>query len=152
MRGIKFRAWDGIRMIIGEDVFLEISGARIVADNYETYESQCAVIGFEDCIKDVTKEMTLMQFTELRDKNGKEIYEGDVVLCNGSVVEEVYPPHCGLSGLYRQKKIRQPFTVEWHGHFAGWSFRGQGSIEIDVGKRDYEVIGNIYENPELVQP
>jgi len=145
MRGIKFRAWDDNEKIMYEpqcaDILVHLNGA------IQGITEKGEVIGTINM-----PPIILFQFTGLRDKNGKDIYEGDVVLCNGSVVEEVYPPHCGLSGLYRQKKIRQPFIVEWHGHFAGWSFRGQGSIEIDVGKRDYEVIGNIYENPELVQP
>jgi len=82
----------------------------------------------------------LMQYTGLKDKNGKEIYEGDVVRCSNLD-----------SGNY---------VCEWDGEFASFDFKGEfknildDSIGCSVGGAQYrnvEIIGNIYENPELMK-
>lgn len=68
---------------------------------------------------------TIGQFTGLQDKNGKEIYEGDVV-------EE--------SGRWMNEQ-----TIKWEVIFANSSFNVSG-----MSPDNLEVIGNIYENPELL--
>jgi len=65
----------------------------------------------------------LMQFTGLLDKNGKEIYEGDIV---------AYFHNC-------EEKRREVVS---------WAVQGFNMLLITS---DYEVIGNIYENPELLE-
>ena len=75
----------------------------------------------------------LMQFTGLLDKNGKEIYEGDVVRCRDTYCEV------------------QEFTGVVD--FADASFRIRDDAFTHYRWQDYEVevIGNIYENPELLE-
>lgn len=76
----------------------------------------------------------IMQYTGLKDKNGKEIYEGDIVsggmyngtLCYGRVVFD--------DGMYFAKPIPR-FTE---------------GFEFPLLFKNMEVIGNIYENPELL--
>ena len=73
---------------------------------------------------------TVGQYTGLKDKNGKEIYEGDVVWCRAG-------EHS--SGVWEYEKR---FVVEY-----GWS---QSMWEMSMCD-EIEVIGNIYDNPELVE-
>ncbi len=70
----------------------------------------------------------LMQFTGLYDKNGREIYEGDIV-----------------SGYSKYFNAIQYKVVTWKGR--GWEL--DPLIGISIGS-DIEVVGNIYENRELV--
>ena len=66
-----------------------------------------------------------MQYTGLKDKNGKEIYEGDIIDIGDKVVE--------VSDIY---SFREIYLV--HGLKDGHKIYG-------------EIIGNIYENPELIK-
>ncbi len=74
---------------------------------------------FEECI--------LMQCTGLKDKNGKLIYEGDILRINNKEIQPVEYMEC-----YAQ------FHIERHG------------VVESFFANTYEVIGNIYENPELL--
>ena len=80
----------------------------------------------------------LMQFTGLTDKNGKEIFEGDVVRCDK---EEWYK-----TDLFVGKDITKKPE---HYEVVKWDF----SL-LDMRKNDYptywEIVGNIHENPELL--
>lgn len=98
MREIKFRAWSGEKMI---------------------FFGLCE--GSSDLLL-----MDIMQFTGLKDKNGKEIYESDIIK---SISAE--------SGC----------VVSWDekGFWKFWNI-STGLLKMD----EWEVIGNIYENPELL--
>lgn len=71
----------------------------------------------------------LMQFTGLLDKDGREIYEGDLIRTSG------------FSDGYSE-------PVAWRGF--GFQVGNYGMSPL-YPRTDYEVIGNIYENPELVK-
>lgn len=71
----------------------------------------------------------LMQYTGLKDKNGVEIYEGDII-------------------KYQRKGISELLVVEWCKDYASFMF---GHIKVEFALRYGEVIGNIYENPELLE-
>lgn len=72
----------------------------------------------------------LMQFTGLKDKNGKEIYEGDI---------------------FQDEEDGSCEFVEWDNEFGGWSTQAWYSVgEFAQAAERLEVIGNIYENPELL--
>ncbi len=84
----------------------------------------------------------VMQFTGLYDADGKEIYEGDILQIkdsfvmwsrtNGQIVEDVN------------------VVVEWSG--CGFRPRRLGNTRLWIlDMEQYEVIGNIYENPELLE-
>ena len=73
------------------------------------------------------KHFIWMQFTGLLDKNGKEIYEGDILKWNDEVSQVMWRLY---DSMFEIEKI-----------FNGFSERVTS---------DYEIIGNIYENPELL--
>jgi len=72
--------------------------------------------------------LILMQFTGLKDKNGKEIYEGDIVNTNNET----------------------PFIVKYDNTCCAFLW-GDYYFEDRVEERKVKIIGNIYENPELIK-
>lgn len=100
-RPIKFRAWNNAE----KKMYPEVEDIR---ERYETY---------------------LMQYTGLKDKNGKEIYEGDIVNIDGLIVPVIW-----YAGAWMVEYFTIP-TKSYLSHFD----------ELDV-----EIIGNKYENTELL--
>lgn len=151
-REIKFRAWDSInsKWLLGYD-YPNLGGFSMMGEVMAFGEWQHVLASFK--IEDWDK-IILMQFTGLKDKNGKEIYEGDVIRItaghptwtksNFKVVffEGAFSLCCmdGMSG--RDKPC---------------SFINYSDLCVENGYNEdlssyVEVIGNIYENPELLQP
>jgi uncharacterized phage protein (TIGR01671 family) len=124
-RVIKFRAWDGEKM-------LDLS--TLPMDAYQVcFFHDCMLKGkktFKNAGKSV--EVTVMQFTGLTDKNGKEIYEGDILRISDNLVEEV----------------RWVDESNWHGDCEVTGFVNHKAIY----HKGPEVIGNVYENPDLIRP
>lgn len=80
---------------------------------------------------------TLGQYTGLKDKNGKEVYEGDIVKSISGKIGYV---------IFLQQEMG--YVVVWHNCDTRLGHRNRGGdYEYD---ESIEVIGNIYDNPELV--
>lgn len=116
MREIKFRAWHNGEMMYDVDLY----SGKYKDDAY----------GYGD--GDVHDDAPVMQYTGLKDKNGVEIYEGDVVsIGNGELIEEI-------------KWIKEKQWMRGECPFSGF-------VNHDaIYKSGVQVIGNIYENPELI--
>lgn len=111
MREIKFRAWDTDN--------LEMSEPFKLIHDMELYSDQHIV----------------MQYTGLTDKNGKEIYEGDIIKC--SYCEKDF-------GVVEYQTHMHRFGLQWPENKCA----NARLTDIDHWA---EVIGNIYENPELLE-
>ena len=123
MREIKFRAWypygDGGEMV--KDIWIDLERGSVLSDNDDL------------CERDGHSGAILMQYTGLKDKTGKEIYEGDIVGY----------PSTEFIGEVRYGTLQQTRFFLY-------------GINVDENKdlrstSDIEIIGNIYENKELLK-
>ncbi len=128
MREIKFRAWNknknkmyqvrGINFD-NEDLWLKINETQIMGANLF--------------------EVELMQYTGLKDKNGKEIYKGDILQFYNDVDYIIKPGYAKVvfkDGAFCCKHFK--YGTEY-------------LANMDMSDMDITVVGNIYENPELLK-
>jgi uncharacterized phage protein (TIGR01671 family) len=128
MREIKFRAWDLKRKRwLADNEFRITSGGNLqIPDEHGGF-------GYESVFE---TGVVLMQFTGLKDKNGTEIYEGDIF-------------------HFTDSEVNTPWTVFWSRD--GWKMAKHGREEWDFFRLGdpsmdkIEVVGDICENPELLK-
>ncbi len=141
-RVIKFRCW---HKTICEMIYPNEDGEFSGNINGE---QECSDFTYHNLLLPYETNLIPMQFTGLLDKNGKEIYEGDIVR-----IPEFYETPESTEPSYRNWEV---FFV--HGAF---NIRRNPSHEIDINEDtlaatmhhyddNIEVIGNIHENPELI--
>lgn len=94
----------------------------------------------ENGSKHFVNPFTVGQYTGLHDKNGKEIYEGDIILTYGSKGDEIKHAvyYSDKEAMFRTKLI-------------GADMLGGNITQRWLNEFDFEVIGNIHDNPELLK-
>lgn len=124
---IKFRAWDKV----GKKMW-KVSSMKFFG---EKGDFDLQVEGNEDEEWEKEPEFIVMQYTQMKDKNGREIYEGDIC-------QDYY---CG-DHLYKSGAGEVVFD---EGAFSVKEATELTSAEIS--NLEYRVIGNVYQNPELAR-
>jgi len=132
MRPIKFRAWDkekeAMIYILEEIHFGHLGEGKTISTWIKTPTGYSRQLVFGENAE-------LMQFTGLHDKNGRDVFEGDVLKIDGG--GEIIP----VVVSYKDAS----FGITWpEGNFAELKYY------FDMPFCDVEVHGNIYENPELL--
>jgi len=148
MSKIKFRAWDN-------ELKVMLTGHNQYGDDEPNFSTEYSSAGaftrlwealarFEE-----SKRFVLMRYTELKDKQDKEIYEGDII------TQEIWNGEDG----YQEPDETDEFKGVVIYTIAGFDIQtkdcNDGEGEVCLMKCDNfvktEVIGNIYENPELIK-
>ena len=132
MREIKFRAWSKKGMMMYDVALLRYFKKL---ERVGLFHNDFRYNGFTQV---ELESVALMQFTGLKDKNGKEIYEGDIFDC-----------------IYKRDGCNHKLLVVWDEESACFRIKGYGNCDqpnvtqtmLDIQRK--EVIGNIYENPEF---
>ena len=127
MREIRFRAWDKQKeyMFFPTELMLNIQGENKGRVEWVYDEEDLKVFDF-----------VLMQYTGLHDKNSKEIFEGDAVKCSQ------------YKGIVEFKKYDDWEQYQWGEHY-GYVVQAKDG-EHSILDYEFEIIGNIHENPELI--
>lgn len=142
MREFKFRVWENVENKMNYDC--------IVGDNFIifNYTGDCeddlftGDVDFVHLCELNRKYFTIMQYTGIRDMTGKEIYEGDILgdeYGNNIISKIAYN-----KGVFR--------VIEKHNRFTDpIDYFATGKLVNGVYIKDMKVIGNIYENKDLLE-
>lgn len=139
MRDIKFRAWDKVSkkmLMIGlvdlDDMTVYSAKSGDFRCSYQKKTKCSKNENFED-----VKRLVFMQYTGIKDKNGKEIYEGDIFATDNN--------H-NFTVIYEDTRF-----IGVDGDRSGNGYVCCVDSCYKNGSSSIEVIGNIYENPELLK-
>lgn len=122
----KYRAWDKETKTMIDVSLIDFKKGVLVGEHWKFGETN--FMSFD--------EIVIMQSTGLKDKNGKEIFEGDIV-------------------DYKGRKA----VVKWHGSYASFIYRFVDELKerksewkpLYLAYYKFEVVGNVHENKELLE-
>ena len=143
-REIRFRVWNGAEMVY--DVTVGKFGVFYVnpTNNGLDPNDSASITPFTTKYHDDTP---VMQYTGLKDKNGKEIYEGDILNGRNQVLKIVY--WCPKRSAFCESEQFKPVPAKHS--FAKLYDKFRSVFNKDGQLVNHEVIGNIYSNPELLK-
>lgn len=129
-REIKFKSWDNGKKEFGFPIEFKTNGS--IDGSIDGFVFEC----LESCY-------AVMQYTGLKDKNGQEIYEGDIIVWSGTLDGCIFNHVCEvIFDLY-----------QW----CGWAiYSPQQKSTIPFGEHgcnpnEVNIVGNVYENKELLK-
>jgi len=133
MREIKFKAWDNINNEI-----VEIDGWNLYVADGKVYEIEERSQYYQVYMykKDVSDRYKLMQYTGFNDKNGKEIYDGYIIRRKWFRGKEI-------------KYVKEVIQFDIGAFWCGGELLGRHLTTVTPS--EIEIIGNIYENKDLME-
>lgn len=153
-RSIKFRAWDSVNKRIIYDYFYVGSEGAIWQDQ----DPNGVDISGRRRIG-LTTRFEIMQYIGLKDKNGKEIYEGDILKTSRTVSGLLMPNGkvAELFGINREDCVTQTWDEILIAKFkvtdnsVSFTLPEEGGTYQERGKKlEWEIIGNVYQTPDLI--
>ena len=123
----RYRAWDTTNKEMFKDTFSITESGQVVVVEQEDVMCPPDYVFVDNLV--------IMQSTGLKDKNGKEVFVGDIVKCTRGCPHEVY-----LEKEYGGTFIGGMPAIYLKGLLSGYAWT-----------EHEEIIGNIYENPELLE-
>jgi uncharacterized phage protein (TIGR01671 family) len=140
-REIKFRVWDTLtkKMV---DTGFHVIGEVTVFGLIDQYAQENK--GDRKCSLERYNDFVLMQWVGLKDKKKKDVYEGDIVYAEANGVRYIVK-----FGEYVSEHAENDNDTEWG--FYVERIHGKSTESISEANLWLEVIGNIFENPELIK-
>ena len=145
MRELKFRAWDEINDVMWKDVLGDMAESDMYDDVTEMWEVA------HQMETGNSAQFVFMQYTGMKDVKGVEIYEGDILKCTSGIYTNL-----GATGTGEyEETIKQVIWKDdsWGTRVISSNLTSKGAEKsgLVISAKYAEIIGNIYENPELLE-